>query len=243
MDIDLSEKICRDSLELPFYDCDYKKRIKISTLLKITAQIAGKDYTDRGLGHDFLWENHYVFLISRVSIHIEKYATEPEILDISTWECGKRGAMFMRGYRVENNGEIYADGESGWVVVNPETRKMLRPSSFPWQMPQIENMPVKAKPTDKIACENPKWAGEHLVKISDLDANGHVYNANYADIALNVLSPEEFERDILNFRINFVNEAILGDRVELFRMDRENITVIVGKIGDKICFETETIFR
>ncbi|MEG0615526.1 MAG: thioesterase, partial [Oscillospiraceae bacterium] len=100
MDINQELLVTTDSFELPFYDCDYVKRAKISTILKITAQIAGKDYTDRGLGHRFLWDEGYVFLLSRISIHIHRYPVEPEKLVTSTWESGRSGAMFMRGYDV-----------------------------------------------------------------------------------------------------------------------------------------------
>lgn len=243
MEIDTKREVCYDTFTLPFYDCDYKKRIKISTILKITAQIAGKDYTDRGVGHEFLWDRGYVFLLSRISFHIRRYLNEPEELKVSTWECGKKGAMFLRGYYVESNGEICIDGESGWIVVNPVTRKIIRPSAFPWMMPQLDNRPVTALPIDKITCENGQHLGSHKVVFSDLDANGHVYNANYGDIALNLLPREEFERDIENFKINFVNEAVLGDEIDIFASMQDRETRILGKIEDKICFEVEILYK
>ena len=228
-----------DSSKLCFFDCDYKKRMKISAILKVTAEIAGKDYTDKGLDHDFLWENGYVFLLSRISLHINHYPTEPQMLDSSTWECGKKGAMFLRGYYICVDGEVCIDGESGWIVVNPETRKIIRPSSFPWLMPQLDDREVSALPIEKITVENEEKAGEYIVQISDLDANGHVYNANYADIAVNFLPIEIYDRNVENFRINFVNEAKLGDKIEIFREISENTAKIIGKLSDKVCFETE----
>ena len=232
-----------DSSKLCFFDCDYKKRMKISSILKVAAEIAGKDYTDKGLGHEFLWANGYVFLLSRISLHIKKYPAEPQMLDSSTWECGKKGAMFLRGYRISVDGEVCIDGESGWIVVNPETRKIIRPSSFPWLMPQLEDRKVSALPIDKVTVINEEKAGEYIVQISDLDANGHVYNANYADIAVNFLPIEIYDKDVKNFRINFVNEAKLGDKIEIYRELSDTEAKIIGKLPDKICFETEFIFK
>lgn len=243
MNIDIKTEKCDDVFNIPFYDCDYKKRIKISTILKILAQLAGKDYTDRGLGHEFLWENGYVFLVSRISIKIKRYVSEPEVLNISTWECGKKGAMFLRAYQIKEQGEVCIDGMSGWVVANPITRKIIRPNVFPWIMPQLDSSSIDANPIDKITLSDGKKVDSHKVQISDLDANGHVYNANYADIALNSLPKEDFEKDIDNFRINYVNEAVLGEVIDIYREDIENGISIVGKIQEKICFETEILYK
>lgn len=235
--------ITTDTSKLTFYECDYKKRIKISTILKITAELSGKDYNAKGLTHDFLWENGYAFLLSRISIHINRYPTEPEELFSSIWECGKKGAMFLRAYDISRDGSVCIDGLSGWIVVNPITRKIIRPASFPWLMPQLEDRTGNALPMEKVSADHAQRVGEHVVQISDIDANGHVYNANYADIAVNFLPIEIFDRDVENFRINFVNEAKLGDTIEILREITENQAKIIGMLLDKVCFETEFIFK
>ena len=235
--------VSSDSSKVCFYDCDYKKRMKISSILKATAEIAGKDYADKGLEHEFLWENGYVFLLSRISLHINSYPTESQMLNSSTWECGKKGAMFFRGYDICVDGNVCVDGVSGWVLVNPETRKIIRPASFPWLMPQVMDRKINALPIDKVTIDNEVQVGEHQVKMSDLDANGHVYNANYADIAMNLLPPEVYDRDVENFKINFVNEAKLGDTIKVYSEISGSIAKIIGKLPDRICFETEIMFK
>ena len=232
-----------DTSTLAFYDCDYKKRMKISSILKIAAEIAGKDYNDRGLGHEFLWDNGYAFLLSRISLHIKKYPSEPQILESSTWECGKHGAMFYRGVYICVNDEICIDGQCGWIVVNPETRKIIRPSSFPWQMPQVMDRPVDCLPIDKITMQNEEKIGEYKVQISDLDGNGHIYNGNYADIAVNFLPIEVYDKDVENFRINYINEAKYGDTIDIYRELTEGVAKVIGKLSDKICFETEFVYK
>lgn len=83
--------------------------------------------------------------------------------------------------------------------------------------------------------------GEWTAHNTDIDANGHVYNAVYADVASNIMSPEEFEADVSDMRINFVSEVKNGEKIELFRSDGANSTVIIGKAGEKTCFEYEII--
>lgn len=242
-EIKLEATITTERTKMAFYDCDYRRRAKLSTILKMTAEAAGQDYTNKGLGHEFLWDNGYVFLVSRISIHIKRYPEQKEIMSATTWECGRSGAQFLRGYTIsDESGETCIDGISGWVLVHPETRKIYRPSQFPWQMPQITDREISALPIGKIEAENLEKIGEHVVRIPDLDANGHVYNANYADIASEFMPEELFGRDVVNFRINFVNEAKLGDVIELFLEDAGERAVVIGRVDGKNCFECEYIY-
>ncbi len=237
-DIDHTEEESR----LAFYDCDYKNRIKLSSILKLTGQIAGNDYTRKGLGHRFLWERGFVFLLSKVSFHITRYPREPEILTLRTWECGKKGVQFMRGFTVKSGGELCIDGYQSWIVVNPETRKIVRPKEFPWVMPQLEIYPENAQFPTRVSDENAVFAGSRKVVFSDLDANGHVYNANYADIAADFLPQDVYERSVKDFLICFSHEAKLGDTIDISTDVSAENAVIIGTNAGNPCFEMQLGF-
>lgn len=236
--------ITTDKERLKFFDCDYLTRIKISSILKITAEISGFDYKNKGLSHETLWNQGYVFLLSRISIHIHRYPTDQEILTSSTWESGKKGAMFLRQYHIKDeNGKTCIDGISGWILVNPSSRHIYKPADFPYKFPQITDLEMSALPVGKIASTEPIFICNREIKISDIDANGHVYNAIYSDIAGDCLSTDEFSNTVANFRINFICEAKLGDVISLYKEITEGKTVIVGKLGENNCFEAEFLFR
>lgn len=227
-----------------FYECDYKERFRLSEVLRLSAEIAGRDYTDKGLSHEYLWQHGMVFLVSKVSFKIYKYPTSQQKLISSTWESGKKGAMFMRGFEIKSeDGERLVAGDAGWVLANPETRRIIRPSSFPYSMPQIRNRESGALPIAKIAMENSEKLGEYQVRISDIDGNGHLYNANYADIAVNFLPIEFYGKDVDNFRIDFISEAKLGDVIEIYGEILEDKAVVMGTVEGKKCFECEFISK
>lgn len=229
--------------DVQFFDCDYKGRMKMSAILRICAEVAGYDYTEKGLSHEVLWDMNMVFLTSRASVHINSYPTSKQKLTISTWECGKKGAMFLRGlyFTDKSTGNILIEALTGWLLVDPNTRRIYRPGQFGYDMPQVTDRQLKALPIAKIAAEDAVRAGEWTAHNTDIDANGHVYNAVYADVASDIMSPEEFEADISDMRINFVSEVKNGEKIELFRSDGVNSTVIIGKSGEKTCFEYEII--
>lgn len=227
--------ITTENSKLAFYDCDYLKRMKLSAILKHTAELAGADYTEKGLGYAFLRENDYAFLLSQISLHITRYPTEPEVLSASTWECGKKSASFLRGYEISVDGNVCVEGISGWILVNISTKKIVRPSQFPWQMPQLEDKALNALPLRRLSCSGEK-VGEHIVAASEIDANGHIYNAWYADIAVNFLPAELFVREASDFLIDYVSEAKLGEVIEIFLERGDEFTAIEGKVSGKTCF-------
>ena len=238
------ETIFEEVERLKFYDCDYKGRMKLSAILKVSAEIAGRDYTVKGYTHEKLWEKEMVFLLSRVSVKIFSYPREQDELITRTWENGKKGAMFLRSTEIEcENGELAASIQSGWVLANPITRHIYKPSFFFGDMPQNEEKLVFAKEIGKIKYDNIVHVGDREVRITDLDENGHVYNSVYADMVCDSFSQENYEKDIDNFRINYISEAVLGERISLYRQDIENDCVFVGKVGEKLCFECEFIWK
>lgn len=236
---------------LQFYNCDFKKRMSLSAMLKETAQISGEDYIAKGLDHKFLWENGYVFLLSKVSLEICKYPHEGDDMEISTWETGHSGPLFFRKFLIKSQGgEVLVRGGSGWVLVNPETRRVVRPNKFPWQVPICEECNEEEFTPDfskipAIKRDEQPTASIYRVGVTDLDANGHVYNARYADIASNLLTSEEYGRELQSFRINFTGEAKYSEEISLLhrRDEQEKIDVINGFIDLNCCFECEYKWR
>lgn len=229
---------------IPFYECDYTKRMKISAILKYTAEIAGLDYTLKGFGHEVLWEKEMVFLLSRISFKVIRYPMQQEIVNVTTWECGKTGALFNRGVDITTpDGEKLISYISGWILANPITRKIYRPSHFGFNMIQDMKRPIEALPISKVTGQNLTLIGKKVVTVSDLDCNGHVYNANYADMVGDVISQQCYEKNVENYRINYINEAKLGETIEIFAEEKNNILSIIGKVNEKTCFEVEYLFK
>jgi acyl-ACP thioesterase len=236
------EKETVDRKRIYFYECDWKNRLKISTILRISSEIAGYDYTRRGLSYEFLRERDMAFLLSKISLKVKKNPHEAMEIVTKTWEQGHQKSVFKRGFSISSADESeLVCGTSDWVLVNPKTRRIIRPQNFAHELPQSPERAGDELPTAKIAYENLHELGKVTVYRSMLDANFHVYNAVYADFVFDFLP--DVARDIEHFRMNFNAEASLGDSIEIFGKQSENHAVIVGKIEAKVCFEAEVFFK
>lgn len=235
----------KKDVELRFCDCDYKKRAKLSTIMCYMADIAGLAYADKGYSHTWLWENNFVFLLSRVSLHMTRTPKADEKLTIQTWEHSTKGALFNRLFEIyDETNTIIIGAYTQWVLVNPQTRCVLRPNSFTGKMDFHEDKKVNTLECEKLKISNEILEiGERKITYSDIDANGHVYNAVYASIATDFLSSEEVDRNIVDFRINFKKEAMLGEILKINKFSQQNKTYIVGYVENTISYECEFTFE
>ncbi len=221
--------------DVHFYDCDPFGRMKLSAVNKTLADIADEDYAQKGMSHRWLWEHGFVFLLSKVSILFERLPSPREILTVSTWEREIKGASFFRAFAVHDEaGKAVLSADSAWMLVNPQTRQILRPAEFPNARPT--HLPVECPPCHKLKLEGGTLAGQRNIVYSDLDGNGHVYNAVYADIATDFLPMETLRGDLRAYQVNFVHEAKLGDTLDIWIQQNEQTSVIKGAVGDHDSF-------
>lgn len=246
---DLKQSLTENSYsrqeELVFWDCDRNKRVRIAALLSKMAVFAGYDYDARGLTHEKLYAMREVFLLSRAALRIHACPRARDVLNITTWENGARGAHMQRVYEMtDQTGRLCVSAKSDWILVDPITRKILRPGSFTAKA--LTGCPKE------IDCPNPQKIllpkeglealGVRRVAWSDLDGNGHLYSGNYGDIIWDYLPAGLQERTPQEFYINYSKEATLGEELRLEGF-REGETYRMEGLGPGgTCFTALCVF-
>ena len=236
--------------ELCFADCDRYQRARVSGLLNKAAAYAGYDYNARGLTHDVLFEMGEVFLLSRLAMRIHRIPMAGDVLDIATYENGVKGAHMQRVYEMKDQtGEVRVSVKSDWILVNPATRKIMRPSAFTAKPIQTCGRVIDCPDPKKLLLphEGVEELGTRQVVWSDLDGNGHLYSANYGDIIWDYLPRDLQERTPREFYINYNHEATLGETLRLVGFRNEDgsyelpttLTLLVDTYQAKLLAEYE----
>ena len=234
---------------LTLSQCDRYGRLKHSELLVLLSDAATEDYNRRGLPYGVLAESGVVFLASKIAIRFFADIKGDSIITIKTWESSISGARFNRFYEIDDeDGNALAQAKAVWLAVNPNTRKILRPSAYPY--PELINLCDKE--VDCMECgkvklpENPIDLGSRKTLFNDIDVNGHVNNTRYIAFAEDCL-PSKFETQyISDIRINFVNEAKLGDTMHFIGgyVEEERRVAVIGKNDEGVTsFECEFYLR
>lgn len=241
----LMENGCFRQEELVFWDCDREQRVRISALLSKMAAFAGYDYDARGLTHELLWANREVFLLSRAALKIHSCPHAQDVLNITTWENGVKGAHMRRYYEMAGqDGQVRVAAKTDWILVDPVTRKILRPASFTSKPILTSDRPLDCPEPRKLAMpkEGREDLGVRQIRWSDLDGNGHLFSGNYGDIIWDAL-PEDLQVQVpKEFYINYSREAVLGDelRLEGFRSGEGYLVEGAGPNGS--CFTALCVF-
>ena len=206
------------NIYLHFYDCDPKEQAKLSTILKYAADIAGIDYTLKGYSHQYLWDNGMVFLLSRSSFRIHRMPRAYEEIVVSTWEHGIKGSQFLRDFEYfSKEGELLVSASTAWLLVNPVSRKILRPTELIGELQKLPEKKPDCMEAGKLRMpEQHEFLGKRKIRYSDLDGNGHVYNAVYGDIVSDFLPEDLIRRQMVGFQINYQTEAVLGEELDIF---------------------------
>ncbi len=226
-----------------FGDCDSKARASLYSIMKIFSEIAGEDYAGKGFGRDLLLEREQVFLLSRFSIRFHRRPVFDEKTVVTAWAREIKGPLFCRDYEIKaEDGELLVSGSSAWLMANPNTREILRPSKF-GDLPEMEPTRSDCEECKKLK-RNTQLpdAGTRPVFYSDLDSNGHVNNSVYGRIALDFLPAEYQDKDIKDFFINYNMETKRGETLYIMAGGDPYCYEVQGYVGDEIHFSAEIAF-
>lgn len=231
--------------ELGFWDCGPDKRVRMAALLSKAATFAGYDYDARGLTHEVLYAKREAFLLSRIALRIHDCPRARDLLTITTWENGAKGAHMRRVYEMaDGEGTVRVSVKSDWILVDPETRRILRPTAFTAKPLGICPKEIDCPETRKILLprEGLEDLGTREIRWSDLDGNGHLYSGNYGDIIWDALPPDLRDRTPRELFLNYSKEATLGETLRL-RGIREGETYRMEGLGpEALCFTALCVF-
>ena len=167
---------------------------------------------DLHLGIDYLTAHHRAWLLSFWQIVIERYPRLGEPITISTWPYDFKGIFGYRNFTIrDKNGDYLVKANSHWFFFDTEKGTPARV-----QEGDIRGYGVgsEAKLDMEYAprrIEIPKEYRESepvLVVRHHIDTNHHVNNAQYVEIAREVLPVEIRIREI---RVEYQKAAVLGD--------------------------------
>ena len=165
---------------------------------------------------------------------------------IATYENGVKGAHMQRVYEMKDQtGEVRVSVKSDWILVNPATRKIMRPSAFTAKPIQTCDRVIDCPDPKKLLLphEGVEELGTRQVVWSDLDGNGHLYSANYGDIIWDYLPRDLQERTPREFYINYNHEATLGETLRLMGFRNEDGSYLMEALGpDAACFTALCVF-
>ncbi len=201
------------------YDLNPKGKARLTTMANFFQELAYHHATQLGFGYRDMKARQTTWVLSRMRIRMESYPAWDEKISMETWPSGVDKLFALRDFRIKNStGQIIGVASTAWLILNIETHRLIRPKEA------LEHFKLIVHPErvfdeslEKIEIPQPTDPLQlHRVVYSDLDIIGHVNNVKYMEWCIDsVTGKPKPDKEIREFEINFSQEALLDDQIEI----------------------------
>ena len=216
--------IWQEEVSLRFGSVDRSDRLTLAAAFSFFQEAAISHAAIIGVGRDAMTESGQAWVLSRISVFMEKRPKYRETLTVRSWPRGPEKLFCLRDYDISDvpsvdmpSGKALVRGRSGWLVLDMEKRRPLRVQTIVEKLPLNEGMDaLLSGPLGLEAREGLVSAGNRQAAYSDIDFYGHVNNVRYVQWIQDITPPELLDKAAqMRLDINYMSETLSGEFVEL----------------------------
>ena len=236
------EKFYEKDWTVKRFECDLNSTLKVSSLLRQVEQISHEHSNIVGIDAAHHSRLHTAFLMTRVSVEIHQTIAEEQKIKLVTRPYAPVRASYHRyNEAYDENGGLLATVDSRWILIDTTSRRITRRAPEGFDYPFLESPPKKHDSMEILPCET-QPCGSFLAAYSRVDLNGHLNNAEYADVVCDMVENIK-DRRIRKMVIVYHNELRLGETMNLHRGEIENGYYCFGGRDTVKCFEANILFE
>lgn len=222
------------------FECDCQGIMRTSAVLRYFQELATLHLSLYDLPLARLKSLGVAFMLTRVRLKLLRPPMPQQAIKVTTWHRATKGVQFIRDSEMrDEDGTLLASCTAGWVLVNRETRSILRPRDLkeytvllqPERALEEEKAPKLALPKEL------EPVGTRRIRYTDIDHNGHLNNTIYADFMTDFLPCPLKGRRFSTLDLRFIAEAVEGDELLLSAAQREDTVYFSGRHARGACFE------
>lgn len=218
------------------FDC--YDRIRPYAIFDLFQEIAGIHAEEMNIGFQKLLSKDIIWVLARNKYTIEHQIKVSSVVTVKTWPHPYGHFDCVRDYEIyDESGNLCVRGSSKWCLVNINSMKIVPMTNANVEGEHYEKNTYdehfsKIEFDQKSKCE---IVGKHIVQMSDLDHNGHMNNAKYAELLCNVLELNEAQK-IISVEMNYLKQLFLHDIITLKMIKKDHETILIGEKDETCCF-------
>lgn len=209
-----------EKYEVLAHDTEPRGTMRTGAILKYMQETANHQLRDEKPSYYELFDMGLAFVLSRINIKIHKPLYRYDTFESSSWHCQSKGVTFQRCYELTKDGEVYAQANSAWGLVNIEDKSIKKVDEIDLDKYTKDEA---YEPINKLRFKIPNDAnlqlvGKKTVMYSEIDVNMHMNNRHYPYMICNYL-PDVQNLFVTEMGISFLSEAPYGCELEVWRSD------------------------
>ncbi|WP_372934242.1 acyl-[acyl-carrier-protein] thioesterase [Mariniphaga sediminis] len=176
--------------------------------------IAWEHAAKLGFGYDNLKEDEQFWVLSRLLVKIDRRPVWGEDFSLETWSRGTDGFYGYRDFNfVDKKGEYIIRATSSWLVLNANTKRIVRLTNF-GNFPNYEES-VFGENSAKVPSPD---SNESLhftpVLFNEIDINQHFNSGRYLERIIDSYPFAFHEKnELAEFEVNFMKEGLPTDKL------------------------------
>ncbi|NBJ82151.1 acyl-[acyl-carrier-protein] thioesterase [bacterium 1XD42-94] len=219
-----------------YSETDADARLSLVGIMNYMQDCSTQQSEDIGAGLEWLRRERRVWLLSSWQILVLKRPALGEEIRVRTWPYAFKGIYGLRNFAIyDADGDYAAKANSCWFLVDADTGKPVRVTeAIAAPYGELEpKLPMEYAPRKIELPGGLTDAGMRPVMRHQIDTNRHVNNAQYVDMARELL-PEGIR--ICEIRAEYRKAAVLGDTLHM------RYAETAGGYFVSICKEDGSIF-
>ena len=150
--INVSDNRFSTDITIPCYDTDASFRLKPAAFMDHAQEMAYLAAQALHFGYDDLQRHHTAWVLSRMRMDFLNPPKWTDETTLYTWHKGQDGLFFLRDFELRRKGDTdFADKSkaqvlctSSWIVMNVETRRLVRSDEVLNMVPATTQCPDNA---------------------------------------------------------------------------------------------------
>jgi acyl-ACP thioesterase len=222
-------------------DFDYKDHLLLSALLDFAQDVAGKHADTLNIGYSDLIAKDQIWMVIRHEIEFIEYPPLYETITVTTWplpqgriDCDRETLVISS----KDPSKVYVKMSSKWIIASYSSRRILRLGDLyndcDEPLRTDRNFLEPAKKLPEFEFINPK-EGVVMPTILDLDHNGHINNAKYANF-IYLAIPELHGQKMKHIQMDFDKELVKDVPIVIKYEQENNLFKIVAFQNNTKCF-------
>ena len=222
------------------FEVDFRGKLTFPLLINNLLNAAGHHANDRGFGIQQLNEIGKTWVLSRIAMEITRLPESNDNVKIETWIESVMRSFTFRNFAIYSNDECIGYARTIWAMIDMNTRKTENLEDKGIDQYAFKEKTCEMDKIGKIAVpENLVLADTFRVKYSDLDINRHLNSAKYIEHIFDAFSTTEIsENAIRKFEIEYIEECLYGETIQIFRDDScsgSHILLLKNEKGENTC--------
>ncbi len=171
--------------------CDRYENLRTDALFLLMQNIAGEHAELLGCGRSTLSHNHIAWVITRISIRLDRCPAWNSTLSIKTATGPARAGLYRRHFEFSDKDGRIGNAASLWTVIDLDSRTIASAEKLP-DVPAADYTPALPSPQKVRICEGEEKIIPYRCRFTDTDINQHINNTAYVRFLIDSLPSKKF---------------------------------------------------